>query len=526
MEVRMKKAVAYVRFSSDNQRQESIDAQVRAINEYCSKHDIQLIKIYADAAQSATTDKREQFLEMMNDLKKKAFSVVIVHKLDRFSRDRYDSAYYKKLLKDNGVTLISVTEQIDDSPESVILESILEGMAEYYSKNLAREVRKGLKENALRSIHNGGIPPLGYNVVNQHYVINEIEASAVKLIFELYAGGKGYNEITGHLNSLGLKTKVGSPFGKNSVAEILINEKYLGTYVFNKRLSKKTGNRKYKQPEEIIRIENALPAIISQELWDSVQLRRDKNKRIRHAPSREYLFSGFMVCGECGGAYTGAGYSGKKRDYNYHYKCVHRKRTGQCTGLPVNAKKIESFIINHILEHHLTEDAILGIAKPINENIALHNNSFSDRRKPLQNKLKELQSKRVKHMDLYYDGVLDKETLYKDLVGLDKQIKALDEEIQMLPILKPNIDIDTKVVIRMLKSMFARAKDNDPKINKILIDAFVKKVTVHKDHIDIILYKIPEAFVPPASDKNGGDEGSRTPVQIVSTFKRLQFSLN
>ena len=323
---------------------------------------------------------------------------------------------------------------------------------------------------------------------------------------------------------MGLKTKVGSPFGKNSVAEILINEKYLGTYVFNKRLSKKTGNRKYKQPEEIIRIENALPAIISQELWDSVQLRRDKNKRIRHAPSREYLLSGFMVCGECGGAYTGAGYSGKKRDYNYHYKCVHRKRTGQCTGLPVNAKKIESFIVNHILEHHLTEDAILGIAKPINENIALQNNSFSDRRKPLQNKLKELQSKRAKHMDLYYDGILDKETLYKDLVGLDKQIKALDEEIQMLPILKPNIDIDTKVVIRMLKSMFARAKDNDPKINKILIDAFVKKITVHKDHIDIILYKIPEAFVPPASDKNGGDEGSRTPVQIVLPFKHLQFS--
>lgn len=139
----MKKAVAYARFSSDNQRQESIDAQVRAINEYCSKHDIQLVKIYADAAQSATTDKREQFLEMMNDLKKKAFDYIIVHKLDRFSRDRYDSAYYKKLIKDNGVTLISVTEQIDNSPESVILESILEGMAEYYSKNLAREVRKG-----------------------------------------------------------------------------------------------------------------------------------------------------------------------------------------------------------------------------------------------------------------------------------------------------------------------------------------------------------------------------------------------
>ena len=522
----MKKAVAYARFSSDNQRQESIDAQVRAINEYCSKHDIQLVRIYADAAQSATTDKREQFLEMMNDLKKKAFEYIIVHKLDRFSRDRYDSAYYKKLIKDNGVTLISVTEQIDNSPESVILESILEGMAEYYSKNLAREVRKGQKENALRCIHNGGIPPLGYNVVDQHYVLNEIEASTVRSIFELYASGKGYAEITGYLNSLGLKTKVGSPFGRNSISEILINEKYLGTYVFNKRLSKKSGNRKYKKPEEIIRVENALPAIISRDLWEKAQLRRDMNKRIRHLPGREYLLSGRIICGECGGAYTGAGYSGSRRDYNYHYKCVQRKRTGQCSGLPVNAKKIESFIVGHILEHHLTEEAITGIAKLINENIALHNTNFHDRRKPLQNKLKGLQNKRSKHMDLYYDGILDKDNLYKELVVLDEQINSLNEEIQLLPLLRTNIDIDTKVVIRMLKTLLSRVKDNDPKINKILIDAFVKEVTVHKDRIDIVLYKIPADFVPPASDKNGGDEGSRTPVQIVSTFKRLQFSLN
>jgi hypothetical protein len=128
-------------------------------------------------------------------------------------------------------------------------------------------------------------------------------------------------------------------------------------------------------------------------------------------------------------------------------------------------------------------------------------------------------------MDLYYDGVLDKESLYKDLVTIDEQIKSLNEEIQLMPLLHTSIDIDTKGVIRLLKSLLERVKDKDPKMNKILIDAFVKKVTVHKDHTDIMLYKIPEAFVPPASDKNGGDEGSRTPVQIASTFNPLQFSL-
>lgn len=179
----MIKAAAYARYSSDNQREESIEAQLRAIREYCQKNDIQLVKIYTDEARSATTDDRPGFLQMIQDSSMGLFSAVIVHKLDRFSRDRYDSAFYKRQLKKNGVRLISVLEPLDDSPESIILESVLEGMAEYYSANLARETLKGLKENAFECKHNGGLPPLGYDVdpISKKYVINEHEAKAVKL---------------------------------------------------------------------------------------------------------------------------------------------------------------------------------------------------------------------------------------------------------------------------------------------------------------------------------------------------------
>src|SRR5690554_3465860 len=161
----MLKAAAYARYSSDNQREESIEAQLRAIREYCERNGIQLIKIYTDEARSATTDDRPDFLQMIQDSSMGLFSAVIVHKLDRFSRDRYDSAFYKRKLKKNGVRLISMLEPLDGSPESIILESVLEGMNEYYSKNLARETMKGMKEKALKCRHLGGKAPLGYDVV-------------------------------------------------------------------------------------------------------------------------------------------------------------------------------------------------------------------------------------------------------------------------------------------------------------------------------------------------------------------------
>jgi len=120
------RAAIYARYSSDNQREESIDAQIRAIKEYCARNSISIVKVYADEARSATTADRPSFLQLIKDSALDIFDAVIVHKLDRFSRARYDSAFYKRQLKRNGVRLISVLEQLDDSPESIILESVLE----------------------------------------------------------------------------------------------------------------------------------------------------------------------------------------------------------------------------------------------------------------------------------------------------------------------------------------------------------------------------------------------------------------
>ena len=222
-------AALYARFSSDNQRSESIDAQVRAIKEFASANEIVIVAEYIDRAKSATTDDRPEFQRMIQESAKGNFQIIIVHKLDRFARNRNDSIAYRMKLQRNKVALLSVLEPFDeDRPETILLQSVIEGMNEFYSKNLAREVRKGLKENALRCKHTGGSSSLGYDVDRETrlLVINETEAVAVRLIFQMILDGNSYNDIVKRLHREGFKTKANKTFGKNSIYDILHNPKY------------------------------------------------------------------------------------------------------------------------------------------------------------------------------------------------------------------------------------------------------------------------------------------------------------
>ena len=210
-----KKAAAYYRFSSDNQRTESIDAQRRAVHEYCSANDIEIVEEYVDEAYSAKSSDRPSFQRMIRDSAKREFEIIVVHKLDRFARNRQDSAMYRIILQKNGVVLRSVIENFDDSPESVILESLMEGLAEYYSKNFAREV---MKENAYNGKHTGGYVPFGYNLTPDKKIeINVSEAAAVRKLFDMILEGKSYREIAEYLNESGFRTRGGHAFNKNSI---------------------------------------------------------------------------------------------------------------------------------------------------------------------------------------------------------------------------------------------------------------------------------------------------------------------
>ena len=184
------KSIIYSRYSSTNQREESIDSQIRIINTF-AKSKYNIIKTYIDSAQSATTDNRESFQQMINDVKSGNLPDVkflLVSKRDRFARNRYDMAYYKNILAKAGISIVSATEHLDDSPESVILESVLDGMSEYYSLNLGRECIKGLKENAYTCRTTGSTPPLGLKVNKDtlKFEIDEPNADAIRLLFKRF----------------------------------------------------------------------------------------------------------------------------------------------------------------------------------------------------------------------------------------------------------------------------------------------------------------------------------------------------
>ena len=247
--------IVYARYSSDNQREESIDGQIRECREFAEKNDIRIIDTYIDRALSAKTDNRPSFQQMIKDSSKGLFDVIIVWKLDRFARNRYDSAHYKNILKKNGVKVISATEAISSGAEGILLESMLEGYAEYYSAELAEKINRGLTENALKCKYNGGSVAFGYMIDDeQHFQINPTLAPVVLNIFNDYLSGKTQKEIRDELNNKGLKNANGRDFTINNISKILTNRRYIGNYIY----------------KDVV-IENGIPAIVPNDVFDKVQ---------------------------------------------------------------------------------------------------------------------------------------------------------------------------------------------------------------------------------------------------------------
>lgn len=253
-------AVIYARYSSEKQTENSIDGQLRECKKYCDFHGYNIINEYIDRAASGTTDNRPEFQRMIEDSAKQQFAYVIVYRFDRFARNRFDSAIYKKKLEQNGVRVLSVSENIGDGDEGIILESIYEAMDEAYSRRLSRITKRGMRETALKGLWTGGIVPLGYKVENRRLVIESREAAAVRLIFERYVQGKTKKQIADELNAAGYRTKNGKPFTHSNFTTVMRNKMYYGNYNFED-------------------VERACPAIVSKELFDQVQQLQEINKK-------------------------------------------------------------------------------------------------------------------------------------------------------------------------------------------------------------------------------------------------------
>lgn len=362
----MRRAAIYARYSSDLQRSESIDAQIRACKYYAQRFDLEVVRIYADAAKSGkSTKKREDFLDMMEDAARDIFDVLLVHKLSRFSRRGTDTLNNKERLDSLGVELISVTERLDNTPEGRLMLYVITGMNEFYSANLAAETMKGLRENAYNGKHTGGLPPLGYDVdpVTKKLTINPSEAEAVRMIFSMYLSGCGYGEIVDTLNAHGYLTKRGAPFGRNSIHDILVNEKYTGLLTYDKIASKtpdgRMNRRKFKA--EYLKIEDGCPQIITKEDFERVKETMAQNKRAPKTTAVEnYLLSGKLFCGECGARMCGERH--KVRDTAYSYYICNEGKRCKTHRLSVRKEIVENMVFDALNRMVLSEASVDAIA--------------------------------------------------------------------------------------------------------------------------------------------------------------------
>ena len=493
------RAVAYCRFSSSNQREESIDAQLRAIYKFMGEHDYTPVGDYIDMALTGTNTDRPNFQRMIEDAKKGLFDVVIVHKMDRFSRNVRDTLNIESELAQYGVKVISVIEQFADTPEGQLQQIIQLGVGQYYSQNLAREVMKGLRENAYKCLHNGGLPPLGYDVdpITKQYIINEKEAESIRIIFKKFLEGWSYRELAEYLNVLGYRTKIGNKFSANSsFYDILVNSKYKGEYVFGRSLSKpkqpgmKRSHRKNKDESEIIRVPNGLPAIVDEGTFEQVQKLLASRQRSKGASKAKevYLVSGLIECGECGSAYHGSARIGGRNKQKYvSYRCSKRKKIeNPCKCKEINRTLLDSFIVNQLFTTILNPQHLEMLHQKVNEKLKQKFSEMDDDLPKLEKQLKEVNQKASNLVQAIAVGGLGSiDTITAELQRLEQQKIVLTNEIQNHQVKQSEVNL----TLDQMKDVLEEAKEyvlkNNDEMMKFILSRFIHKIIIHNEAIEI-----------------------------------------
>ncbi len=403
------------------------------------------------------------FQKLIKDSEKHQFEAVVMYTLDRFARNRYDSAIYKAKLKKNGVKIFYAKQPMPDTPEGIILESVLEGYAEYYSENLSRNIKRGMKENALQCIATGGAGlALGYTVgEDRKYKIEPIGAKIVQEIFQMYADGHSASQIISYCNEKGYKTARGNTFNKNSLKTILRNEKYIGTYKYMDVVTP-----------------GCVPPIIDTALFEKVQamLKHNSTARAKSKAHEDYLLTSKLFCGQCGSPMVGESGTSKTGRMYYYYKCAARKRSQACQKAPEKKDWIEELVVRFTVHHVLTDERIHCIAEKAME---LYEKESADNSylTALQDELKEVQKKIKNLVTAIEQGIITSATKSR-LEELEQEKTKLEGKISREKIKKPLL---TRERIEYWLTSFKSGNVDDNEYRRRVIDTLVNSVYVYDE---------------------------------------------
>jgi DNA invertase Pin-like site-specific DNA recombinase len=466
----MPTAVIYARFSPGReQTEQSIEGQLRVCKEYAKAHNITIVGQYIDRRISGRREDRPEFQRMIADSAAQKWDTILVYRTDRFGRDRYDVTVYKHKLSQFGVKVLPAAEATVSGPEGIILEALMEGLAEYYSAELSQKVSRGMKESAYKGKATGGTRVLGYRTAaDKSYMIDREEAKIVQRIFELYIKGRPTQAICDELNGLGLKNTQGNPFRIGGIKSILQNRKYTGVF--------KYGN--YQQ-------EGVMPEIVDANTFEVAQreMRRRSAGRKPKSPKTEYLLVGKLYCGHCKSSMIGVSGTGRNGAH-YYYQCPGKRR-GVCDKQHVRRDWIEQAVVEETLRHVLRPEFLPELSQKIYQMQTEQNNA--DEIKHFKRLLSENQKSQGNILKAIEAGMFS-QALQTRMTELEKEAENLRGELAFLESQKFEL---TALQIEFLLNSFAGMQDSEslPGYHKRIIQAFVSQVFLYDDKL-LIYYNV------------------------------------
>lgn len=460
-------AIIYARYSSHNQRDVSIEQQIEACRKHAAELGLTITDTYEDRAISGRTDNRPAFQRMMRDAEDGKFQYVLAWKSNRMGRNMMQAMVNESRLMDCGVKVFYAEEDFDDSAAGRFALRSMMNVNQFYSDNLAEDVRRGLMDNASKCMANGR-QPLGYKRgEGGKVVVDEPAAAIVREIYTRIASGEMFMDIARDLNRRGIKTQSGSEWNKSSFKVLCRNERYRGIYIYGDT-----------------RIEGGIPPIVDDVLWYKVQevLKVKKSKNRHHCPSDEdYLLTGKLRCGKCGGYMIGMSGRSKTGDVHHYYACQNRRVGHTCDKKNIRRDVVEPAVAQAIKQYCLTDDAIEWIT---DQTIAY----WEDEDRKLQidsieNDLSAVQSSISNVMKAIEMGVIT-ETTRDRLIELERQQTDLKSKLALAK--EEIVHVDRKDLISSLLA-FRHGNVHDRAYQEKLFNAFLIAVYVYDDdHLKLV----------------------------------------
>ena len=476
-------AVAYARYSSAGQRDVSIEQQLADIRAFAQREGFTIVHEYADHARSGfkNTSARAAFQSMIRAAESGSFDTIIAWKVDRFGRNREDSAIYKGKLRRFGVRVLYAMEPIPEGSAGVLLEGMLEATAEWYSRQLSENVTRGMTDNARRCLYNG-TRILGYvRGPDGRYQIHAEEAALVRNIFDLYCAGYSAVRIANRLNASGLHTALGRPWNFKAVLSLVSNERYTGVYIWGS-----------------VRVPDGMPAIIEKSVFEEAQRMKKKTARHVEQGAVDFLLTGKAFCGHCSAAMIGDSGTSKSGTRHYYYSCqAHKARKG-CDKKSVSKDWLESAVVDFVLDHVLSDAQIEKTADAV---MALQAEEMKASPLAAMEAERAEVMKKIQNINNAIAAGIWNSSTSAMLRDLEDQAEDLRVSCETLRYSQAQL-MDRDRVLFFLRR-FTKGDRTDPALRRHIIETFVNAVYVFDDHLKLVINncenneRIPLADLPP-----------------------------